>query len=100
MEPQYEPFGRLLDRVRSRSRPPAVCRTVSRAGWALSAVVALALAAHALVAVVTASPLSLVAVGVFAVLAAAIVVVWAVQPLRTRHSDRHLARFVEERLPS
>jgi len=100
MEPQYEPIRRLLERVRSRYRALEVSRTVIRVALALSAVVAFALAAHALVAVVTASPLSLVAVGVFAVLAAAIVVVWAVQPLRTRHSDRHLARFVEERLPS
>src|SRR5439155_3934247 len=100
MEPHYEPIRRLLERVRSRYRALEMLLTVTRAALSLSAVVVFAMAAHELVAVVTVSPLSLVAVGDVAVLAAAIVVVWAVQPLRTPHSERHLARFVEERLPS
>ena len=59
-----------------------------------------ALAAHALAGFWTQSPLTLLVVGVVAVLGGASAVVWALRPLRTRHSDRHLARFVEERVPS
>jgi hypothetical protein len=100
MELQYGPIRRLLERVRSRYRALEVLRAVIRAALSLSAVVVFALAVQTLVAVATQSPVMLVAVGVLAVLSAAAALVWALRPLRTGHSDRRLARFVEERVPS
>src|SRR5689334_11444075 len=100
MELQYEPIRRLLDQVRSRYRALEVSRVVIRSALSVSAVVLLTLSAHALAVVATQSPLAVVAVWIVAVLVVAAVLMWAVRPLRTRHSDRHLARFIEERVPS
>ena len=100
MDLQYEPIRHLLERVRSRYRALEVSRAVIRAALSVSAVVALALAIHKLAAIATQSLAVVVAVGAVALLAVAAAIVWAVRPLRTRHSDRHLARFVEERVPS
>jgi hypothetical protein len=100
MELQYESIRQLLERVRLRYRAVEVSRAIVRGGLSVSAVVVFVLAAHALAVAAIPSPLVLLAIGGVALVSAAVAVLWAVRPLRTRYSDRHLARFVEERVPS
>jgi len=100
MELHDEAIRRLLDSVRSRYRALEVSRAVVRGALSVSAVVVLALGAHALAVATAQSPLVMILVAAFAVLAATSAVVWSVRPLRARPGDRHIARFVEEHVPA
>ena len=100
MARQYEPIWRLIEDVRSRYRAIAVAKAVVRAACSVSVVMAALLLAHGSVTVVKQSSAALVALAVLALIAIGISVVWAIRPLRIRHSDRHFARLVEERVPS
>ena len=96
----YEAIRRLLAHVRSRYRAVKVWRAVTRAAWWSVAVVGVAVVAMLLGSAALRSPWTLIAIAGIAILTAAAAVVRAVLPLRRRPSDRRLARFVEERVPS
>ena len=100
MELQYESIRQLLERVRSRYRALEVSRAIVRSGLSVSAVVVVVLVAYALAVAAMPSPLLLTAIGGVGLMSAAGAIWWSVRPLRTQHSDRHLARFVEERVPA
>src|SRR3982751_6317857 len=100
MELQYESIRRLLARVRARYRAVELCRAIVRMALSVSAVVGLAVAAQTLALQAVRSPIALIAVAVLALVFAGAAAVWAAIPLRRHHHDLHIARFVEERVPS
>ena len=100
MDPQYEPIQRLLDQVRLRYRAVALYHAIVRAALAASACVGLFVAAAALLSLSVRSPLTLALVAAFSLLLSVSAMGWALWPVRQKPSDRHVARFVEERVTS
>ncbi len=100
MDSQYEPIRRLVARVRARYRAVEIADAILRGTLAVSGVMVLALAAYGVTAFIAHSATALLAATVLALLAIAGAVAWAAGPLKVRHSDERLARFVEERVPS
>ncbi len=100
MDRQYEPIQRFLQRVRARLRALSALDAAARAALALSAVVAVALAAWSLASLGGRSPIALASLlGVVLVLAAS-ALIWGLLPLRGSPTDAQLARFIEEQVPA
>ena len=100
MDRQYEPIGRFLRRVRARLRALSALDAAMRAGLALCAVIAVALAVWSLASIGSRPPMALAALGGVVLALGVAALVWGLLPLRGGPTDAQLARFVEEQVPA
>ncbi|MGE3955670.1 MAG: DUF4175 family protein [Vicinamibacterales bacterium] len=97
MSEQFAPIQELLNRVRARWRRLVLLEVTTRAALAGTVIIGFALVISRWL---TQSPVALSVLAVAAVLAGLAAIVWAAWPSRHVPSNRHVARFIEEREPS
>ena len=100
MDRQYEPIRRFLRRVRARLRALSALDAAMRAGLAMSAVIAVALAVWSLASLGSRPPWALAALGGVVLALGVVALAWGLLPLRGGPTDAQLARFVEEHVPA